>query len=1308
VKNWKRAAGWTALAIAGLVILLMIGAAVFLYSPAGHKYILRVAQRKATESIGAPVQVQSFNFDPSTLSLELNNVRVLGANGPPSPALLEVDRIHLQFKILSLVRREWRLQEVALVHPVVHLLTDASGATNIPQSKSNGSRTDVFQLAVQHAQVSRGEIYYNDQKSTLDAHLHDLSFESRFDNGNPRYFGTLSYQDGHLKYNGYEPLPHSLKAKFDATPQKFTLSQCTLTSGASRFDLAATLENYGAPRVQASYDALLATPELRRVIENSSIPTGVIHLKGSLHYQSEPNRPLLEGVLLQGDMSSAALEVRTPTLRAVVRDLGARYQIVNGDVEVRDLHAQLFGGELNGALTMRNLSRSPESRMEATLHGVSAADLKQLAGAQLRDVNVTGRADAELGAMWGRTMQNLVAHVDATLNGTMAPENGQTRTAAAPFNAAVHARYAAASGQIALTNSYVRLPRTEALFNGTVSKRSSLQVRVQANDLHELESLVSAFQKSPQPLGLSGQATFVGAVSGTTANPRITGQLVATNFGVRGTAWRLLRTNVSLSPTQASLENGVLQPAQQGRITFDVSAGLSHWSFAPSSPFTVNASASQVQLAQLARAAHTSAPVAGVLAANVALHGSELEPVGGGTVEVTQMKAGSETVQALNIRFQGTGDAVNATLSLRMPAGTAQGNVTFFPRRQAYEGTLQATNLRLNQLQTLNQRNMQVAGLLSVNASGKGTVKDPELQLTVQAPQLQVQGHPVTGLKLTGDLREHVARVTLDSGVADTYVRGRATVQVEGEYNGKAALDTSKIPLQPLLTAYLPARASEMRGDTQVHLSVEGPFKKPELLTVHLDIPDLSLSYRNLQLSAATPIRVDYSNGLLQVQRAEFKGTGTDLQVGGSVPLYGSAPASLTATGSVDLQLLKVLEPDAQSSGQVQFDVLTAGTITAPDIQGQVRIINANFETLVMPVGLQNANGTLTLHNKRIDVTQFQASVGGGTIQASGGVAYRPALQFDLAMTAKGVRLLYPEGVRTQIDSNLGLTGTTQAAVLRGAVHIDTLSFTPDFDLSAFINQFTGEVAPPPPQGFTQNIQLDVTVQSKTGLNLVSRTLSVRGDANLRVGGTAATPAVTGRVNLTGGDLIFLSNRYVIQGGTIDFVNPVRTEPVVNLRATTTIQQYNISLLFEGPFDRMRTTYTSNPALPPVDIIRLLATGKTTEAAAQQSTPATLGAENVLAGEISGAVTGRIAKIAGISQFSIDPNLGGTGSNRGPTILIQQRVTSKLFVTFSTDVTSTARQQFELQYQVTPRWGVSGIRDQNGGFGFSAQYRKTF
>jgi translocation and assembly module TamB len=214
----------------------------------------------------------------------------------------------------------------------------------------------------------------------------------------------------------------------------------------------------------------------------------------------------------------------------------------------------------------------------------------------------------------------------------------------------------------------------------------------------------------------------------------------------------------------------------------------------------------------------------------------------------------------------------------------------------------------------------------------------------------------------------------------------------------------------------------------------------------------------------------------------------------------------------------------------------------------------------------------------------------------------------------------------------------------------------------------------------------------------------VEGSANLRVIGTAADPVIVGRADLNSGDIFFMKNRYHLERGILNFANPTRTDPSVNILITTVIQQYNLSLALVGPVDKLRTTYTSDPPLPPVDIINLVARGETTEG----STPGNFDANQVLAAGLASQVSSRIGKLAGLSSLTIDPNLGGTNGNPSARVAIQQRVTRNFIFTFSTDVTQPQEEIVQGEYQLSKRWSVSATRDQYGGYSFDGRFHTTF
>jgi translocation and assembly module TamB len=704
-------------------------------------------------------------------------------------------------------------------------------------------------------------------------------------------------------------------------------------------------------------------------------------------------------------------------------------------------------------------------------------------------------------------------------------------------------------------------------------------------------------------------------------------------------------------------------------------------------------------------------PVTGSLSADIAISGSAKAPRGNGSVTLTKAVAYGEPISSVKISFNGSGDQAGTMLSINAPAGDIEAKLTASLNNKTYSAELTSPGIHLDKLQSLGTSVSRPSGTVNISAKGQGTFDNPQLDATIQIPSLVVEQQTISDIRLQANVADHQATFQLSSSAVGTVLKANAKVALTGDYLADATLDTQNIPLGPLLAAYAPGEANGISGQTELHATLHGPLNNKQQLEAHITIPMLKIAYGStVQLSAAAPIHVDYKDGSINVQRSSITGTSTNLQFQGTIPIAGSGSMSVLLLGTVDLQLVQLFNPDLRTSGQIKFNVNSYGAAQGPEIAGTIDLVDASMASSDLPVALEHCNGAFALSKDRINITQFKGNIGGGTLTAQGGVTLRPSLQFDLGLDAKDVRMLYPQGVRESIDANIRLTGSTTNALLGGNVNLTDLSFTNAFDLNNFIDQFAGGVESPPSQGFSNNVALNLTVRSSSNVNLVSRTLSVGGSANLQVRGTAAEPVILGRANLSGGDIILNGNRYVLTGGTIQFVNPSMTQPVVNLTLTTTIQQYNISLRFVGPVDQLHAQYTSDPSLPSVDIIHLLALGSTTEASAANATPTNQEAESLVANEVSSQVTGRISKVAGISQLSINPVLAGSNSQgpAGANITVQQRVTSNLFVTFSSNVSTTQGQTIQGQYEVSPRVYVSVTRDPNGGVALDTIIKKTW
>src|SRR5262249_1951771 len=155
------------------------------------------------------------------------------------------------------------------------------------------------------------------------------------------------------------------------------------------------------PRMHASYEASIDTGQVRQLTQNSSLPSGVVRFVGSMQYQTEANRALVDTLSLDGNLTSSSLQLHAATSNTEVRDLSAHYILAKGNVDVQEIRAQAFGGNVSGAMTIRDIMGSMQSEAHATLNKVDLAKIRNVMGSSsLQPVALSGTADASIEARW--------------------------------------------------------------------------------------------------------------------------------------------------------------------------------------------------------------------------------------------------------------------------------------------------------------------------------------------------------------------------------------------------------------------------------------------------------------------------------------------------------------------------------------------------------------------------------------------------------------------------------------------------------------------------------------------------------------------------------------------------------------------------------------------------------------------------------------------------------------------------------------------------------------------------------------------
>ncbi len=501
----------------------------------------------------------------------------------------------------------------------------SKGIRNIPQAQSPPPEpVNVFDLAIAHLVLNNGEIYYNDRKTPLAAEVHELQTQVSFDPSKTGYDGTLRYRQGRVAFGDFNPLQHDFQARFNAAPSGVTLSSMVLTSAPLQFTADASMQNYASPSMEGTYQAVISGGELGKLLKNKVLPGGQINTKGIVRYRSDPRKPLLDNLSIEGQLHSPELAIDLPEARTSARSVRGEYRLYRGTFEARKLQADVLDGQVAADLTILHLADKREARVEGTVRRLSLAAASTALGMKPKEhVEITGRLDGTVKASWRGSMQALQVRSDAVIT-AQAPfaKGAPAGSSAIPLDGAVHLAYDGGSDVVSLQRTYLRTPHTTLTLEGTLGKRCSLGIQARSDDLREVDLLALVVRgsadghdqrasKPAEPLGLGGSASFSGQLQGSMNEPRLTGQLGGENVRYRGTTLRTLRTQLDLGSSGIALRQGRLQTSSQGRVEFDMTVGLRNWSYGRENPVSLRVVANRLPVADVQQAANLQYPITG-------------------------------------------------------------------------------------------------------------------------------------------------------------------------------------------------------------------------------------------------------------------------------------------------------------------------------------------------------------------------------------------------------------------------------------------------------------------------------------------------------------------------------------------------------------------------------------------------------------------------------------------------------------------------------------------------------------------------
>jgi outer membrane protein assembly factor BamA len=473
------------------------------------------------------------------------------------------------------------------------------------------------------------------------------------------------------------------------------------------------------------------------------------------------------------------------------------------------------------------------------------------------------------------------------------------------------------------------------------------------------------------------------------------------------------------------------------------------------------------------------------------------------------------------------------------------------------------------------------------------------------------------------------------------------------------------------------ATADQLEGSVDARLDAASATPNLTDLTGELRLDRLDVRIADLPVTQRTPTRIVARDGFARIESWDWAGQGASLNLRGQVRLE-DRQAAILANGLVDLRMLTpfVREAGMTTVGRLEPRLSITGPIDDPRIDGDLALTGGELRLADPRVVATDLTMRSVVNRTSARITALTGTVNGGTLTGGGGVDYSPeqGLDVQLSMMVGGMALEMPEGLRSEVNTDLGLTMKVlpePAGRLTGTITVVRGSYREPLAVVGGIlagmraqTLAAGTTASSSP--LLEALALDVALLTDEDIIVNNNYGRFQLGADLKLVGTAAAPSVTGRAELREGGQLFVGrNVYTITFGTIDFANPVTIEPVLNVQATTRAGGEEIEVALSGPAENPTPTLSSpsNPELTEADRVSLLLTGRPFDEL-NPGDAAFVGTQ--VLGNLSGEVLGFAGRAIGLDTI----RLGGpeTTSLREDPIAVAAQVDPTTRLTFGKSI----------------------------------------
>lgn len=471
---------------------------------------------------------------------------------------------------------------------------------------------------------------------------------------------------------------------------------------------------------------------------------------------------------------------------------------------------------------------------------------------------------------------------------------------------------------------------------------------------------------------------------------------------------------------------------------------------------------------------------------------------------------------------------------------------------------------------------------------------------------IRVGGHEVPGtVALTG--RRRGERVDLEGSALDGRLTLRGEAAPAGDWPADLTLSFERLDAAAL--AELGKGRKGLTSSVTGRVRATGPLLSPANLAVEAELSEVRVGLDGREVRNERPVRASWAGSRLEVPSLDLEGNGLSLSVVGGLPAGGRAAGKLEVSARLDLRaLLPFVHALDRAEGVLEARVDVTGSLASPSFSGKATLAGGLLDGPSFPAPVEALAASVLLRPEGAEVESLSARLGGGTVTLAGSLGLSGLSPTTLRATLRARDVDLPLGADLDVKggADLSASGRWPDLSVSGEVRVEDATYVPSVDLMGLMKALGPEkrvVAGVPGPSGGPRVALDVAVVAPRAIHVEGSLAEAELGGTLHVQGTLDAPVVLGNVAATRGTVNLLGTSFELTRARLDFDDPVRIDPDVNVVGTATRGEDEITMRVTGRASKAQLSFSSARGLSQAEILAQLSGGGAalTDAAARMA-----------------------------------------------------------------------------------------------------------